>query len=76
MINHEKFSERYHYNETHVLILVDDQVYRPNKFTAEATIDKALFQQLHIYIFVLRWIYLYDESNDCILYFSALKVYK
>jgi|LakMenEpi03Aug12_release.lakeMendotaPanAssembly.Ray.scaffolds.fasta_scaffold4198613_1 hypothetical protein len=76
MIYQDKFSTRYHYNETHVLILVDDQVYRPNKLMAEATIDKALFQQLHIYIFFLRWMYLYDESNDCILYLSAFKVYK
>ncbi len=65
---------RYYYNETHVLVMVDDEVYVSTIQGLDLSIDKILKQQLQLYILFLRWLDLYDESNDSVLHFVALKV--
>ena len=54
--------------------MVDDEVYVSTIQGLDLSIDKVLKQQLQLYILFLRWLDLYDESNDCVLHFVALKV--
>lgn len=55
-------------------MLVDDYVLWHSIKSSETEINKALLMQFHIYTYFLRWLDLYDESNDSLEYFIAIKV--
>ena len=63
-------------NDKQVIISVMERVRLVEKKQADKIIESELLIQFEIFVWLLIKLSIYDEENDSILYFKALKVKK
>lgn len=68
------YYNRYHLNENEIIIVFDDDVFTTKLTQLNTFINNVLYERSEFITLLMRFIGIYNENTDSILYMTATKV--